>query len=382
MLAGMEHAEQVRLIDAVFERVQAGAPTMSASTARLSVDRYLSPERLAHEKGTLLRRFPLVVGFAEQVRQPKSYLSVRAGDVPLLLVRDGDGQLRGFLNACRHRGTELLPEGHGRCAVVSCPYHAWTYSLDGTLAGVPHAEGFPDLDRSARGLVQVPVSERHGLIYALPTPGASLDPGRQLAGFPDDLDGFGLGQHVLHSPSRRVRRLNWKLMLDGSFEAYHFKVTHRATIAPLFFDNVAVFEWQEPHLRMVLPKVSILGLQGTATDGWQLRAHANLLYYVFPNTIVLLQPDHAMVLTLWPTAVDETLLVSGMLVPEPAQSEKAQRHWEKNEQIFWDAIEEDVDMGERIQRSLRSGANDHLLLGRFETLAARVHAVMDAELRR
>jgi hypothetical protein len=101
---------------------------------------------------------------------------------------------------------------------------------------------------------------------------------------------------------------------------------------------------------------------------------------VFPNTIVLLQPDHAMVLTLWPTAVDETLLVSGMLIPEPARSEKAQRHWEKNEQIFWDAIEEDVDMGERIQRSLRSGANDHLLLGRFETLAARVHATMDAAL--
>jgi phenylpropionate dioxygenase-like ring-hydroxylating dioxygenase large terminal subunit len=374
----MEHSEQVRLIKAVFDRIQTGVADMTEATAQVPVERYLSTTRLERERATLLRRWPVVVGFSDQIREPRQYLSVRAGEVPLIVLRDGQGVLRGFLNACRHRGTELLPEGAGRAAAISCPYHAWTYALDGTLASLPHAVGFPGLEKSSRGLIPVPVGEKHGLVFAVPTPGATLDLEAYLAGLPGELDGFRLGQHTLFRPERRERRLNWKLMLDGSFEGYHFRVTHKNTIAPLFFDNIGVWEYRSPHLRMVLPKQSILELRGTPEESWQLRPHANLLYFIFPNTIVLVQPDHAMVLTAWPLSVDDSVLVSGMLVPEAPTTEKATRHWEKNHQIFWEAIAEDVDMGERIQRSLRCGANDHLLFGRFETLATRVAASMDA----
>jgi phenylpropionate dioxygenase-like ring-hydroxylating dioxygenase large terminal subunit len=113
---------------------------------------------------------------------------------------------------------------------------------------------------------------------------------------------------------------------------------------------------------------------------WQIRPHANLIYSVFPNTVVLVQPDHAMVLTLWPEAVDRTNVLAGMLIPEHPSTEKAVAYWRKNEKIFWDAIEEDVEMGERIQSTLASGANPALLCGRAEHLIGKFANALDRAL--
>jgi phenylpropionate dioxygenase-like ring-hydroxylating dioxygenase large terminal subunit len=356
---------EIALIRRALDNIDAHRSDAEGEPFELPVSTYLDPARLERERA-MFRESPVVVGFASQVATPGQFITHDHAGVPIVVARDREGVLRGFINACRHRGTRLA-DGCGEAERLACPYHGWTYGLSGRLEAVPHRQEFDGIDLTERGLVAVPVWERFGLIFAhreRPFP------------FAEDLD--FLGSHVLFAPSERSRRMNWKLMMDGSWESYHFRVTHAKTIASLFFDNTGVFDFAGGDIRMVLIKRSIAELDRADPESWRIRPHANLLYGLFPNTIVLVQPDHAMVVTMWPTAVDRTTVVAGMLVPEAPSSEKAIAHWQKNEAIFWAAIEEDAAMGERIQSTLASGANRTLLFGRNEHLIGKYHRALEA----
>lgn len=373
MLARVRRETEIELIRRALENIERRRSDADGEPFELPVDRYLDPSVLERERA-LFRNCPVAVGFASQLASPGDFITHDHAGVPLVVTRDRDGAVRAFVNACRHRGTRLA-DGCGRTRHLVCPYHGWSYSLSGRLEGVPHRHEFAGVDLEQRGLVELPVSQRFGLVFVCFGQG----PAERAFPFAGDLD--ELEGHVLHAPSERSRRMNWKLMMDGSWESYHFRVTHAKTIAPLFFDNTGVFDFAEPDIRMVLPKQSILDLRGADPATHRIRAHANLLYGLFPNTIVLVQPDHAMVVTVWPEAVDRTTVVAGMLIPEPPQTETARAHWEKNEAIFWSAIEEDIAMGERIQSTLASGANRTLLFGRCEHLIGKFHQALESALR-
>ncbi|MCA9591722.1 MAG: aromatic ring-hydroxylating dioxygenase subunit alpha [Myxococcales bacterium] len=373
----MKRELELELIRRALDNISNKTSDSAGEPFGVPVERYLSETVLAAER-RLLRQRPVVVAFASQVAEPGSVVVHDHAGVPVLVTRTKDGELHAFFNACRHRGTKIALEGCSAADKLVCPYHGWSYDLSGRLRGVPHRGEFSGVDLAAKNLVELPVWTHAGLVLTRMTAGPSED--LALGALPQDLESFGFGDHVLFGASVRERPLNWKLMLDGSWETYHFRTTHDKTIAPFFFDNTGVFDWDAPNLRMVLPKRSILELRDAGTRSWHIRPHANLIYSLFPNTIVLVQPDHAMVLTLWPTAVDRTVIAAGMLVPEAPSSDKAVEHWHKNEQIFWDAIEEDLDMGARIQATLASGANPELLCGRSEHLIGKYRAELDRAL--
>ena len=376
----MDRDTELALLDAALASVGERRCAAEGEVTRVPVGDYLSPARLEAERA-LFRQLPLVVGFASQVREPGDFITHSASGVPVLVLRGRDGVLRAFVNACRHRGTLLVSETAGHdLERVTCPYHAWTYDATGALRGLPHQRAFGALDVEQHGLVPLAVRERFGAVFVVPTPHAAADVDAFLEPFAADLDGFGLDSHQLFAPSIRTHTLNWKLMIDGSYESYHFKHVHASSIYPMFFDTTGVFAWREPHARMVLPKRSVRELEGTPRDGWHLRPHANVIYGLFPNALFLVQPDHVMVVVSWPEAVDRTTFAAGMLVPGGPLSDKATAHFRLNESIFWNAIEEDIDMAERIQRTLASGANESLTLGRFEFLAARFHEALDRRL--
>jgi phenylpropionate dioxygenase-like ring-hydroxylating dioxygenase large terminal subunit len=368
----VRHEIQVELIRRALDNIERRRSDADGEPFELSVDRYLDPAILERDRA-LLRALPIAVGFASQVASPGDFITHDHAGVPLLVTRDRQGALRAFINACRHRGTRIA-DACGRAERLVCPYHGWSYNLSGRLEGVPHRQEFAGIDLERRSLIELPVWQRFGLVFACLTPGSAP----RTFPFAEDLG--ELDSHVLYAPSERTRRMNWKLMMDGSWESYHFRVTHAKTIAPLFFDNTGVFDFVEPDIRMVLPKRSILDLRDADPATFRIRAHANILYGLFPNTIVLMQPDHAMVLTMWPAAVDRTTVTAGMLIPEAPSTEKARAHWDKNEAIFWSAIEEDAAMGERIQSTLASGANRSLLFGRSEHLIGKFHRALEGAL--
>jgi phenylpropionate dioxygenase-like ring-hydroxylating dioxygenase large terminal subunit len=378
----MRRELEIELIRRALDNIERKVSDADGEPFALPVDRYLDDDVLARER-QLLRRHPVVVGFASEVARPGSVLAQDHAGAPVIVTRAADGELRAFFNACRHRGTKIVTGSCNAQQKLVCPYHGWSYDLAGRLRGVPHRSEFSGVDLETKNLVELPVWERFGLVFVQLTPAERAPPAdidAALGPFARDLVSFGFDSHVLFAPSVRTRNVNWKLVLDGSWETYHFRTTHEETIAPLFFDNTGVFDWAEPNLRMVLPKRSILELRSADRGEWRIRPHANLIYSVFPNTIVLVQPDHAMVLTLWPAAVDRTVVLAGMLIPEAPSTDKAIAYWQKNETIFWDAIEEDVEMGERIQATLASGANPTLTCGRAEHLIGKYQQALDRAL--
>ena len=150
-----------------------------------------------------------------------------AAGTPLLVVRGEDGAVRVFRNACRHRGTRIA-DGSGCARAFVCPYHGWTYRLDGRLRHVPHDHGFPGLDREQHGLVPVACEERLGLVFVTQEPG---DPGAEgaLAGLPELI---APDQRLLAARELEVA-VNWKIYLESFLEGYHIRRPTRSRSIPM-----------------------------------------------------------------------------------------------------------------------------------------------------
>jgi len=377
----VNRASEIALCRRILDHIAAGTTDQADSSYRQPVEHYTSADRLARELDRLFGRLPLAVAHLSELAAPGDFVTRRVADTPLLLTRDRSGAVRGFLNVCRHRGTQVVDRERGRGARgFACPYHAWAYGLDGALLAVPHAAGFPGVEPGiSPGLVPVPTACAAGFVWiSLDRDGPPLDPVAWLGPLAAELDGFALAAQHVHDPRRIELAQNWKLAADGALETYHLRSTHRSTIYPLFHDNLGLVDLVGPHIRTVFPKRSIAALAAQPEGDWHLRPHANILYFLFPNTILLVEPDHAMVLHTYPVGTDRCRFDAYALVPEPPASDKALAYWTANLEVFYGAVAEDFARGDSIQATLRSGANRELVFGRFEHALAAFHRALDA----
>jgi phenylpropionate dioxygenase-like ring-hydroxylating dioxygenase large terminal subunit len=187
---------------------------------------YSDPAVYALEQERIFRRAWQYVGRTGLVAEPGSFAGVRAGEVPVLLVRDREGVLRAFLNVCRHRGSILI-EGEGTRETIQCPYHAWTYGLDGSLRRAPRSEQEADFDPAGLGLVPLAVDTWGPLVFVNPDPEAP-PLAETLAELPElvasagiDLDALEHRLHVEYSLAA-----NWKIAAENFLECYHCQVAH------------------------------------------------------------------------------------------------------------------------------------------------------------
>src|SRR5215213_558267 len=165
---------------------------------------YSSAEVLRLERERIFARSWQYAGRADEVADPGSFVAVDAGGIPLLVVRDRGGALRAFLNVCRHRGS-ILVEGNGRRETIQCPYHAWTYDLDGRLRAAPSLE---ELGGDADGIALLPASvDTWGsFLWVNPDPHAA-PLAATLGSLPEQLD---LGPLRFHSRVHFGVDANWK----------------------------------------------------------------------------------------------------------------------------------------------------------------------------
>jgi glycine betaine catabolism A len=279
--------------------------------------------------------------------------------------------VRAFLNVCRHRGARVLPEQETVCQRQSlvCPYHNWTYRLDGSLAGLPRAEAFPDLYKTQLGLRALPSAVRHGLIFAVLDPDAGpIDPADWLGGLNTDLEAIGMGGHRFYRQHATKRAANWKLIVDAFLEIYHVTRLHAGTIGPFFEDSVSAADPVGRHLRYLTARETTNEIRALSPERWSPQRHATMVHLIFPNSVIVYHPDYISHLGMFPTAADETLFVHTMLTPEKPLDEKAETHWARSFELMDTAVfnGEDLVVCEQIQRGLPSGANDRLIFGRLE----------------
>ena len=379
----MKHDVEVALIERILGNLAAGRRE-TANGERLSpVDAYISPQRHAAELSNLFRRYPVIVGPSSALPEPGAFLTHDFTGVPILAVRGTDGQVRAFLNVCRHRGSRIVTEPSGKVSrAFVCPYHAWSYDLTGTLTGVSDATAFTGLDRATHGLVPLPATERHGLIWVRPSKAEPGEPALDIDAFlgplASDFANFGLEGAALYAPVELPRVMNWKVMVDTFLEDYHFRWVHGQSVHKYYLDNASVYDRLGRHIRYVIPKRTIKDLAGTDPVTWRLRDHSNILYYIFPNTVMVFVADHAAIFAMFPNGdANHSVMHLSFCLPEKPETEKAKAYWDKNASLIRTALGEDFVVGEGIQAGFASGANTHLTFGRYEKGLAYFHDIVE-----
>ncbi|HEX7863558.1 MAG TPA: SRPBCC family protein [Variovorax sp.] len=381
----MQQEEQIALIRRALTLIETGG-SERGEPAVSPVARYLDPERHEQEVERIFRRHPMALCPSASLANAGDSFAIDVAGMPLLFVRGQDGELNGFVNACRHRGARLKPPGAspGQRALI-CPYHSWTYGLDGALRGRPSAEDFPHAPASQCSLARVPVAEALGFVWAIPRvvadgESARLDIDAWLGRFGADLRSWGYDGWVPFHQRAFDNAANWKIPFEANLETYHFQYAHRDSIAALFHDNLLVADHDRQHQRLFLPKRSIESLRGVPVHEWQVGPHSNIIYYFFPATLILHEGDHANAFTVLPESPGRSRVIASTLIPELPKTEKSENYWRRNVESFWGALDEDFALGVSVQSTLASGAQKSLYFGATECCSARFHADVEAAL--
>jgi choline monooxygenase len=198
-----------------------------AGSRTLPYDWYADPTVLRLEQERIFARSWQYAARLDQVAEPGQLTTAWAGTLPVVLARARDGELRGFVNVCRHRG-HVLCEGDTRRETIQCPYHAWTYGLDGALRSAPRSDREPGFDRASLGLVPVSVDAFGPFVFVNPDPGAP-PLADQLGELPDLLAANGIDVGALRFHARAESdeyACNWKICVENYLECYHCAVAH------------------------------------------------------------------------------------------------------------------------------------------------------------
>jgi glycine betaine catabolism A len=361
-------------------RVAAGEGQSSLGVTQVPAAVYTDPSHFQVERSALFDALPQVIAPSALVPNPNMAVPHDGFGRPLLITRDKSGMAHVFLNVCQHRGTRLV-EGQDRvCApVLVCPYHAWSYSLDGMLKGLPRPETFPGLDKSSHGLKRLPTFEAGGLIWFSPVESGDFADAKALG---KDFDAFSLSDLFLYN--RRVHDVagNWKLIMDAFLESYHVQRLHAHTIGPFFKDGITAGDTIGLHQRSAVGRAQ--DVAALDMDNWtSLRAHITFAYQLFPATVIVVSPDYVNVMVIMPQSVDQTLVEDFMLIPEEPKTDKARDHWKRS----WDLLDSGVFGAEDFravalgQEGLSSGALEHLTLGTLESGITRFHTLIQERIR-
>ena len=328
---------------------------------RRSTNIFLSQEHWLAEKANIFRSKPVVVAPSARLPEPGMVVAHDGYGLPLLIARDKQGVVRIFLNACTHKGAALVED----CAVkkwstIGCPYHAWTFGLDGRLIGVPRAETYANFDKSTRPLTELPCRESGGLIWGILDPKAEADFSILNEQIATDFEHLGLPRWHVYGYRRFDLSANWKLVMEPFLEGYHVQRLHINSIGPqgldMFADVVSVPDHFGVHIRQTSGRGNFTAeiLEHPDTN---IRNYTVFAYNLFPNTVVITSPYYTSVMVIMPVSEAQSRVDYYMLTESAPDNPKAEELYSKSFAVIQDVFgNEDFKAAELCHRGLASGA--------------------------
>lgn len=328
---------------------------------RRPVTNFVSDAYWEEERRTIFRSKPVTLIPSAALPEPGSVMGHDGYGIPLLLTRDKAGKIHVFLNACTHKGA-MLVEGCAahKWSTVSCPFHAWTFGLDGRLIGVPRQETLLNFDKASRPLVELSSHESGGLVWAILDQNADPDFSLLSQQVTEDLEHLGLPSWHKYGYRRFELEANWKLVMEPFLEGYHVQRLHVNSIGPQgldFFDDIVPkVERFGPHIRQTSGrgKYSPEILEKPDVN---IRSHVTIVYNLFPNTVVITSPYYISVMIIMPVGAGRTSVDYYMLTETAPDNPKAEELYSKSFAVIQDVFgNEDFRASETCHKGLLTGA--------------------------
>ena len=299
-------------------------------------------------------------GLAAEIPETGDYLTYTIAGEAIFCVRDKKGDIRTYSNVCRHRMMQLV-EGQGTKKRIICPYHAWTYGLDGKLIGAGHMEKSSQFDKAKMCLPEIRTEIWNGWIYVTLNPDAP-PLSETLSPLHEVVDRYNMTDYIPVVSQNHIWDTNWKLLTENFMEGYHLPVAHKATVGAWFPVEDTVFPEQvfdnftyQTYSKDETAKYGQAHADNTRLEGhWR---HTSILPTVFPSHMYVLAPDHLWYLSLRPKGVGQVDVRFGVaLAPEVHASLIDPELWISELVEFFDVVNaEDRQVVEGIYAGSRSG---------------------------
>ncbi len=330
---------------------------------------YTSPDFAAAEQRHVFAHEWLCAGRADALKSPGDYLTMEIAGDPVIILRDRDGALRGLSNVCRHRMSTLL-EGRGSVRSIVCPYHAWTYNLDGSLRGAPAMALNEGFCKSEVALPQIRVADWLGWIMVTLNPDAP-DPSEALKDVESLVGYLDMGSYQEHFRQEFRWHTNWKVLAENFMESYHLPVCHHDTIGgtvdllqmtcPEGFPAFN-FHWivKNDSLPLALAHPSNIRLKGE-------ERRVTWLLSIYPSLFITLTPGYFWYLSLTPDGPGHVkVLYGGGMSADWCAEPAADAHLDALRTLLDEVNLEDKGCVERVYRGLCSGLSEPGALSHLE----------------
>ena len=386
----MDRATEIGLLKQLLTYVDNKTTGLAAAPWRNDVSAYTCPERHKREEEVLFRKRPLLMGLSCDWPKPGDWRTDDHAGVPILVARGRDGKLRAFLNVCRHRGAKVA-QGCGHGSTFTCPYHGWTFGNDGALRGLPEESSFPGVRDERPGLTPLPLAEKYGMVWVLPTPAtpasvgnrqpggvgpADLDIEPWLGGLGADLAAWKLDGYHFHDRKLTHEPMNWKLLVDTFLESYHIGFLHRNSLGPIIHTNVGHLDTFGPNGRLIFARTKLERLKAMPEAEWDFMWNTTVVYQMFANTLFIPQGDHIEMFRIFPVdgRPDRAVMETSLYIPKPIDNEDERRHWDANMELVIRVVTtEDFPASRTMQSGFASGAQSHTVYGRNEPSLQHYH---------
>lgn len=364
--AGPQLLDDQAVIERIFSHIDNSTTDLGDTVWTEPVDHYQSQERFDAEIA-LLKRLPVPYCPSAALADKGSYIARKAAGTPLVVVRGLDGVVRAFINACRHRGMQVA-KGSGCSRSFVCPYHAWTYNLEGNLKNIPGPEGFPGIDPEEHGLVQVSAVEKGGIVYV-------MQEGEISPEMLDDTLDFFTPEQEMFEHTNLTDEANWKLLTETLMEGYHIKSLHKETFYPYGLDNLTLVETFGANSRVTFPFKRIEKLRDVAPEKRRIDGLVTQVYLLFPNASVAVLSKHTSLVMLEPLSPTRSQWVVYRMINRQGDDHQISHEDARRDALFVNESgqDEDREAACAIQESVGSGANDHFTFGYFEKAIVNFH---------
>ncbi len=354
------------------------------ATFQEPVDNYLDEELFASEIELIFKRIPLPLALSCELPEKNSYKAIEVVGIPVVITRDSKGDVHAMLNVCRHRGAQICGAGLGSSRALTCPYHAWSYGMDGQLKGLYGESTFGEFDKSERNMIKLPCVEKHGVIFVCLTPDLVIDIDSWLGDFAPILKSLKLDECHLFS-TRMMPGPNWKVAIEGYLEGYHFASLHKDTVFKTNLSNTATFDGYGAHERVAFALREIENHLDDPEDTWDPTANVGSINWLFPGFSIAGGWRQRMAVAFpLPTAkVNESMTEQRILVRTPITDDEREQHeLEVMRDWFYDVTyDEDYITGYGVQKGVAVTGGKTQIFGRNEPGVQYVHRTINRLMR-